>query len=155
MSGAAVGRPSGSTSRPRLPHCLVCDRALADSELATSQDVHAACPAQPDVTFLEKVRAAAPVAGWPDGRSPADLVCPRCAALINDIVIYESRLADMTQQLVAMVTNTTLSRSAAAETAASSSVGEWHCAPETGQGQGSNKIEFRRANDLRPFMNEA
>ena len=121
MSSVAVARTSSSAGRPRPPRCLVCDRDVAPSELAMCRDVHAACPAQPELTFLDKVRAAAPVAGWQDDPLPADLVCPRCAALINDIVIYESRLADMTQQLVAMVAITTQSR--AAEAAVPSSAG--------------------------------
>ena len=111
--------PSSGAGRPR---CLVCDRDLADSELATCRDVHAPCPALPEVSFLDKVRAAAPGASWPDRRA-ADLICPRCAALVNDIVIYESRLAEMTQRLVAMVTSTTRSYAAAAEAAAPSSAG--------------------------------
>ena len=120
MASAALLCPSSGAGRPR---CLVCDRDLTGSELATCRDVHAPCPALPEVSFLEKVRAAAPVAGWPDCRSAADLICPRCAALVNDIVIYESRLAEMTQRLVAMVTSTTRSHAAAAEAAAPSSAG--------------------------------
>ncbi|XP_043204038.1 zinc finger protein 628-like isoform X2 [Amphibalanus amphitrite] len=120
MNSVAPARPSGSTGRSWVPQCLICDRALAESELATSQDVHAACPAQPDVSFLEKVRSAAPVDGWPDGSAPGDLVCPRCAAFVNDIVIYENRLADMTKQLVEMVTNTTQRRTTSSKALRSS-----------------------------------
>ncbi|XP_037078721.1 uncharacterized protein LOC119099763 [Pollicipes pollicipes] len=81
-----------------------------------------------NVTYLAKVRAAAAPAGWPDARAPGDLVCPRCAALVNDIVIYESRLADMTQQLVAMVTATLAAR----------------CGAEAGQLGAADKLKCRR-----------
>ncbi|KAF0288568.1 Zinc finger protein 26 [Amphibalanus amphitrite] len=137
MNSVAPARPSGSTGRSWVPQCLICDRALAESELATSQDVHAACPAQPDVSFLEKVRSAAPVDGWPDGSAPGDLVCPRCAAFVNDIVIYENRLADMTKQLVEMVTNTTQRRTTSSKALRSSASSASGGSPASSSDSGS------------------